>query len=315
MDGWPAHGPGAQDGTNGPARWSPATRRQRAHPGGSREDGAQGHHRPRYVTAAPLAPDRIDESAVRQVAQRAEALGFHDLWVTNNTVDVTGCFDSLTVLTYAAALTPRFGWASRCWCCRPTTRSTWRIRWATLDYLSGGRAILGVGLGRDSDYPPFQIPRERRVRRFTESIELIKALWTQPTRDLPGRDLPGGERDDRHEAGAVAASADLDRRPATRTRSAGRPRSRTAGWAPAARRRPRSRPTSRCCARRSQAGRDPRLPDLQARLHVRPRARGGGQRRGGRWFTRGLPQPERHGRPACTAPRSRSASSSKRWPR
>ena len=50
-------------------------------------------------------PDRIDESAVRQVAQRAEALGFRDLWVTNNTVDETGCFDSLTVLTYAAALT------------------------------------------------------------------------------------------------------------------------------------------------------------------------------------------------------------------
>jgi alkanesulfonate monooxygenase SsuD/methylene tetrahydromethanopterin reductase-like flavin-dependent oxidoreductase (luciferase family) len=51
---------------------------------------------------------------------------------------------------------------------------------ATLDYLSGGRAVLGVGLGRDYHYREFQVPRERRVRRFLESVELMKALWTQP---------------------------------------------------------------------------------------------------------------------------------------
>src|SRR4051794_14934748 len=126
-------------------------------------------------------PDRIGESAVRQVAQRAEALGFHDLWVTNNTVDVTGCFDSLTVLTYAAALTStiRLGVSVLV---LPTYHPIHVAhQWATLDYLSGGRAILGVGLGSESEYPPFGIPRERRVRRLTESIELIKALWTQPS--------------------------------------------------------------------------------------------------------------------------------------
>jgi alkanesulfonate monooxygenase SsuD/methylene tetrahydromethanopterin reductase-like flavin-dependent oxidoreductase (luciferase family) len=52
-------------------------------------------------------------------------------------------------------------------------------RVATLDYLSRGRAVLGVGLGRDYHYAQFQIPRARRVRRFVESVELIKALWTQ----------------------------------------------------------------------------------------------------------------------------------------
>ena len=48
---------------------------------------------------------------------------------------------------------------------------------ATLDQLSGGRATLGVGLGRVEELPLFQVPVERRVRRFTESIELIRALW------------------------------------------------------------------------------------------------------------------------------------------
>jgi alkanesulfonate monooxygenase SsuD/methylene tetrahydromethanopterin reductase-like flavin-dependent oxidoreductase (luciferase family) len=50
---------------------------------------------------------------------------------------------------------------------------------ATLDYLSNGRAILGAGLGRDSHYAEFQIPRERRVLRFRECVDLIKALWTE----------------------------------------------------------------------------------------------------------------------------------------
>jgi alkanesulfonate monooxygenase SsuD/methylene tetrahydromethanopterin reductase-like flavin-dependent oxidoreductase (luciferase family) len=52
-------------------------------------------------------------------------------------------------------------------------------RVATLDYLSGGRAVLGVGLGRDHHYEQFQIPRARRVRRFLESVDIIKALWTE----------------------------------------------------------------------------------------------------------------------------------------
>ena len=42
-------------------------------------------------------PDPIEAAVVRQVAQRAEALGFRDLWVTNNTLDHAGCFDSLTL--------------------------------------------------------------------------------------------------------------------------------------------------------------------------------------------------------------------------
>jgi alkanesulfonate monooxygenase SsuD/methylene tetrahydromethanopterin reductase-like flavin-dependent oxidoreductase (luciferase family) len=58
---------------------------------------------------------------------------------------------------------------------------------ATLDYASGGRAILGVGLGRDQHYPQFQVPREHRVRRFREQVELIRALWTQPKVSYKGK--------------------------------------------------------------------------------------------------------------------------------
>jgi probable F420-dependent oxidoreductase len=125
-------------------------------------------------------PDPIDVAVVRQVAQRAEALGFRDLWVTNNTLDHAGCLDSLTLLTYAAGITTtiRVGVSVLVLPVYHPVHVAHQV--ATLDYLSGGRAVLGVGLGRPQHYTEFQLPQERRVRRFVEAVELIKALWTQP---------------------------------------------------------------------------------------------------------------------------------------
>jgi alkanesulfonate monooxygenase SsuD/methylene tetrahydromethanopterin reductase-like flavin-dependent oxidoreductase (luciferase family) len=52
-------------------------------------------------------PEAIDMSVVRAVAQRADALGFRDLWVTENTLDHVFCFDPIVILTYAAAVTTK----------------------------------------------------------------------------------------------------------------------------------------------------------------------------------------------------------------
>ena len=125
-------------------------------------------------------PEPLDIRVVRQVAQRAEALGFHDLWVTENTLDHVFCFDPMVVLTYAAALTTtiRLGVSVVVLPVHHPIHVAHQV--ASLDYASNGRAILGVGLGREQHYTEFQIPRERRVRRFREGVELIKALWTDP---------------------------------------------------------------------------------------------------------------------------------------
>ena len=125
-------------------------------------------------------PDLIDEAVVRLVAQRAEALGFGDLWVTDNIVDHAGCFNALTVLTYAAALTTTIRLGVSVLVLPVYHPVHLAHQAATMDHLSRGRVIVGVGLGRDHDYPPFQVPGARRVRRFTESIELMKALWAGP---------------------------------------------------------------------------------------------------------------------------------------
>ena len=109
-------------------------------------------------------PDAIDMLAVRQVAQRADALGFRDLWVTENTLDHVFCFDPVVVLTYAAAVTTsiRLGVAVVVLPVHNPIHVAHQV--ATLDYVSHGRAILGVGLGRDHHYTQFQVSTERRVR-------------------------------------------------------------------------------------------------------------------------------------------------------
>lgn len=50
--------------------------------------------------------------------------------------------------------------------------------WATLDQLSGGRSILGVGVGWNrEEFAALRIPIEERGRRMNEMLEAITALW------------------------------------------------------------------------------------------------------------------------------------------
>ena len=125
-------------------------------------------------------PDGIDVQAVRTVATRAEALGFRDLWVTENTLDHVTSFDPVTVLTYAAALTSRIGLGASVLVLPVHDPRMVAHQWATLDQVSGGRAILGVGIGRPAHYQSFGVDPAARVARFREQIELIRALWRQP---------------------------------------------------------------------------------------------------------------------------------------
>lgn len=131
-------------------------------------------------------PAAIDVAAVRAVATRAEALGFRDLWVTENTLDHVFSFDPPVILSYVAALTTkiRLGVSVSV---LPLHNPSHAAHWvATLDYVSNGRAILGVGLGRPNHYAEFQVPMEHRVTRLREGIALVKALWTQPKVDFQG---------------------------------------------------------------------------------------------------------------------------------
>jgi len=132
-------------------------------------------------------PDPIDMPTIKTVAQRAEALGFRDLWVTENTLDEVSSFDPVPLLTYAASVTSTIGVGASVVVLAIHSPLLVAHQWATLDYISGGRAILGVGLGRDHHYRQFEVSHEGKVARFREEVALIKALWTQEKTSFHGR--------------------------------------------------------------------------------------------------------------------------------
>jgi probable F420-dependent oxidoreductase len=139
-------------------------------------------------------PDSIGVDAVRTVAIRSDELGFRDLWVTENTLDHVTSFDPLAVLTYASAITTRIGLGASVLVLPVHDPRLAAHQWATLDYVSGGRALMGVGIGQPRHLREFQIPEDGRVARFREQIDLIRALWSQEKVTHHGRfyHLDGG---------------------------------------------------------------------------------------------------------------------------
>jgi len=59
---------------------------------------------------------------------------------------------------------------------------------ATFDVLTGGKYILGVGLGyRQPEFDAFGIPLTERAPRFNEAIRLMRRLWTEERVSHQGR--------------------------------------------------------------------------------------------------------------------------------
>lgn len=59
---------------------------------------------------------------------------------------------------------------------------------ASLDVVSDGRVVFGVGLGyRDIEYEAFNTNRKERTGRFVEALELIRRLWTEEEVSFAGK--------------------------------------------------------------------------------------------------------------------------------
>ena len=128
-----------------------------------------------------------DMELVRHWVTRAEELGFDSLW---NQEDITGddpSLEPLTQLSYAAALTSRvrLGVSVMVLPLRNPVQLAKSL--GSLDQMSNGRLTVGVGIGgRQNMYPAFGHSTDRRVRRFTEMLDVMKALWTEPLANYQG---------------------------------------------------------------------------------------------------------------------------------
>jgi probable F420-dependent oxidoreductase len=129
----------------------------------------------------------IDVELIRKFVVRAEALGYDSLWVQEQMISDAAILEPVALLTYVAALTSRIrlGTAVLLTVVRNPVELAKTL--ATVDQLSRGRLIVGVGIGGDTTpHEIFGVPRENRVRRFVEGINVMKALWTEPKATVSG---------------------------------------------------------------------------------------------------------------------------------
>lgn len=123
----------------------------------------------------------VDPPRIREFLARAEALGFGSAWVVEQILGRISSLEPVQLLTYAAALTERLRLGSAVLLTALRSPVHLAKSLATLDHLSGGRLIVGVGLGGNPKiYPAFGSTADRRAARFAESIRVMKLLWTEP---------------------------------------------------------------------------------------------------------------------------------------
>src|SRR5262245_57463507 len=124
---------------------------------------------------------------MREFLQRAEALGFESAWVVEQVLGSASSLEAVSTLAWATAVTERVRLGSAVLLTALRSPVHLAKALATIDQLSHGRLIVGVGLGGNpKPFPAYGLPAERRVARFVEGLQVMKRLWTEPRVTLAG---------------------------------------------------------------------------------------------------------------------------------
>ena len=130
--------------------------------------------------------DVASAEAIIGTAKLAEDVGFDSVWVSDHVV-VSPTFgytygpdfmDPFICLTYAAAETQRVKLGTTVVVVPLRNPIVQAKMLATLDVLSGGRIIFGIGVGWDQEeFKALGIPFQGRGKRTDEYLEIMKVLW------------------------------------------------------------------------------------------------------------------------------------------
>lgn len=144
--------------------------------------------RPRVAINLPGA-DVENPARLADHARQAEQLGFESVWIPD-LVNVEGApaLEPLTALAVAAGATERIGLGVGvlALAARPLALIATQI--ASLQLLSGGRLLLGVGLGgppTDSMWSAVGKSEQQRGRQFDAAVDALGHLLAGETADLP----------------------------------------------------------------------------------------------------------------------------------
>ena len=130
-------------------------------------------------------PDQPTWETLSARASAAEAVGFdsfvfEDALLYRGESETSGCWESMAIAAALAASTDRII-IGQSVVNNPYRSPALTAKIAvTIDEISGGRYVLGIGAGNtpDADYAGFGFPSDRRYSRFAEAIQVIHILLT-----------------------------------------------------------------------------------------------------------------------------------------
>ncbi|HEV2238733.1 MAG TPA: LLM class flavin-dependent oxidoreductase, partial [Ktedonobacterales bacterium] len=133
-------------------------------------------------------------AAIRAVARQAEADGFDSIWLADHLVyrdpgePDRGIWECWTLLAALAEATQRVELGTLVLCNAFRHPAILAKMATTLDEVSHGRLILGIGAGwHEPEYQAFGLPFDHRVDRFEESMQILKPLLRDGQVDFAGQ--------------------------------------------------------------------------------------------------------------------------------
>ncbi len=142
-------------------------------------------------TRESIMAGRPEAGPLLGLAERAEALGYDSVWVGDSLL-ARPRHEPITLLAAVAARTARakIGTAVLLPALRNPVLLAHQI--VTLDQVSAGRVILGVGIAADvpnirAEFRAAGVPFDGRVGRLMEGLRLCRALWRGEPVDWDGR--------------------------------------------------------------------------------------------------------------------------------
>jgi len=137
------------------------------------------------IAIPQTSPDPI---RVHNFLRRAEQLPFAAAWCIEQVIGTAPVLESVTTLAYAAAVTKRLRLGVAVLIIAQRNPIDLAKTLSSVDVLSNGRLIVGVGLGASTrHYPAYGLSPEGRVTRFRENLEIMKRLWTEDRVTFQGR--------------------------------------------------------------------------------------------------------------------------------
>lgn len=131
-----------------------------------------------------------DRGSITRLAKEAEGLGYDAIWCSE-----VYTYDAFTTLTYIACNTDRIRLGTNIAQIYARTPALTATTAASLDQLSGGRFILGLGASGPQVIEGWHgVPYDKPVQRTREIIEICRTVWSGERLEHDGElfQLPGG---------------------------------------------------------------------------------------------------------------------------